>query len=98
MAALSQAGGLLWDVGVHGAAHRDLCFGGPNGRTAYGTEVTERSLVQFRADRPGLARLPTDNASHLIEPGLVADTSNSDSINARKFHKYLFYLVFRSSS
>ena len=80
---LSQAGGLLWDVGVQGAAHRDLCFGGPNGRTAYGTEVTERSLVQFRADRPGLARLPTDNASRLIEPGMVVDTTTSVSIFGR---------------
>jgi hypothetical protein len=83
LAVLSQAGGLLWDVGMQGAAHRDLCFGGPNGRTAYGTEVTERSLVQFRADRPGLARLPTDTASRLIEPGMVVDTTTSVSIFGR---------------
>ena len=52
---LSPAGELLREVGVLGAAPGKLCFGGPNSRTVYVKEVTKQRLVQFRADRPGLA-------------------------------------------
>ena len=33
----------------------NLCFGGPDGRTVYVTEVEHTRLVQFRVDQPGLA-------------------------------------------
>ncbi len=32
----------------------NLCFGGPDGKTVYVTEVEKRRLVSFRAERPGL--------------------------------------------
>ncbi|MCX6367213.1 MAG: SMP-30/gluconolactonase/LRE family protein, partial [Armatimonadetes bacterium] len=32
----------------------NICFGGPDGRTAYVTEAKQMRLVQFRVDRPGL--------------------------------------------
>jgi sugar lactone lactonase YvrE len=35
-------------------ATTNLCFGGPDGRTAYVTEVEHRRLVTFRVDRPGV--------------------------------------------
>jgi sugar lactone lactonase YvrE len=35
-------------------ATTNLCFGGPDGRTAYVTEVERRRLVTFRVDRPGV--------------------------------------------
>ena len=31
-----------------------LCFGGPDGRTVYVTEIEHRRLMPFRVDRPGL--------------------------------------------
>ena len=55
VAVLSPAGTVLREVAVPGAAPSNLCFGGPDGRTVYVTEVTRRRLVQFRVDRPGLA-------------------------------------------
>jgi len=55
VAVLSPAGELLREVGVPGAAPGKLCFGGPDSRTVYVKAVTKQRLVQFRADRPGLA-------------------------------------------
>jgi sugar lactone lactonase YvrE len=52
---LSPAGKELREIGVLGASPSNLCFGGPDGRTVYVTEVTKRRLVQFRVDKPGLA-------------------------------------------
>jgi gluconolactonase len=52
---LSPKGGVLEEVAVLGNAPSNLCFGGPDGRTVYVTEVQHRRLVQFRVDRPGLA-------------------------------------------
>ena len=40
---------------VLGMNPSNLCFGGPDGRTIYVTEVEHTRLVQFRVDRPGLA-------------------------------------------
>jgi sugar lactone lactonase YvrE len=51
---LSPAGKVLREVSVLGEAPSNLCFGGPDGRTVYVTEVKHRRLVQFRVDRPGL--------------------------------------------
>jgi len=51
---LSPQGRVLQEIDVLGANPSNICFGGPDGRTAYVTEVKELRLVQFRVDRPGL--------------------------------------------
>ena len=52
---LSPQGKVLQEIDVLGAQPSNICFGGPDGRTAYVTEVEHTRLVQFRVDRPGLA-------------------------------------------
>jgi streptogramin lyase len=52
---LSPTGKVLQEVDVLGKRPSNLCFGGPDGRTVYVTEVEHRRLVRFRVDRPGLA-------------------------------------------
>ena len=52
---VSPAGKVLREIDVLGKSPSNLCFGGPDGRTVYVTEVTKQRLVQFRVDRPGLA-------------------------------------------
>ena len=52
---VSPAGKVMREIPVLGARPSNLCFGGPDGRTVYVTEVEHRRLVQFRVDRPGLA-------------------------------------------
>ena len=52
---LSPTGKILKEVDVLGSMPSNICFGGPDGRTAYVTEVEHRRLVQFRVDRPGLS-------------------------------------------
>lgn len=52
---MSPKGEILQEIDVLGAAPSNLCFGGPDGRTVYVTEVKQTRLVQFRSDRPGLA-------------------------------------------
>jgi sugar lactone lactonase YvrE len=47
-------GKILREIDVLGSMPSNLCFGGPDGRTCYVTEVEHRRLVQFRVDRPGL--------------------------------------------
>ncbi len=54
---LSPKGKLLKEIGVLGSKPSNLCFGGPDGRTVYVTEVERSRLVKFRVDRPGLAWL-----------------------------------------
>ena len=54
---LSPAGIILREIEVLGAKPSNLCFGGPDGRTVYVTEVEHRRLVQFRVERPGQAWL-----------------------------------------
>jgi sugar lactone lactonase YvrE len=54
---LSPAGKILREIDVLGAKPSNLCFGGPDGRTVYVTEVEHRRLVHFRVERPGLAWL-----------------------------------------
>jgi sugar lactone lactonase YvrE len=51
---LSPEGEILREIEVLGPNPTNLCFGGPDGCTAYVTEAKERRLVQFRVDRPGL--------------------------------------------
>jgi sugar lactone lactonase YvrE len=51
---LSPEGKELREIDVLGDLPSNICFGGPDGRTAYVTEVKHRRLIQFRVDRPGL--------------------------------------------
>ena len=51
---LSPAGEVLKEIDILGKQPSNLCFGGPDGRTVYVTEVEHRRLVQFRVDQPGL--------------------------------------------
>lgn len=52
---LSPTGEVLKEIDVLGSKPSNICFGGPDGRTAYVTEVEHTRLVQFRVDQPGLA-------------------------------------------
>ncbi len=51
---VSPGGKVLREVDVLGKMPTNLCFGGPDGRTCYVTEVEHGRLVRFRTDRPGL--------------------------------------------
>ena len=55
VAVLSPAGKVIREIDVLGTKPSNLCFGGPDGRTVYVTEVDKQRLVQFRVDTPGLA-------------------------------------------
>jgi len=52
---LSPKAQILREIDTLGAKPSNICFGGPDGRTAYVTEMEHGRLVQFRVDRPGLA-------------------------------------------
>jgi len=52
---MSPKGEILKEIDVLGAAPSNLCFGGPDGKTIYVTEVKKQRLVSFRTDAPGLA-------------------------------------------
>ena len=52
---LSPAGEVLAEIDVLGRKPSNICFGGPDGRTAYVTEVEHRRIVSFRVERPGAA-------------------------------------------
>lgn len=52
---LSPQGEILREIDVLGTRPSNLCFGGPDGRTVYVTEVDHQRIVEFRVDRPGLA-------------------------------------------
>ena len=54
VAKVSPRGELQREINVLGAKPTNVCFGGPDGRTCYVTEVEHGRLVQFRVDRPGL--------------------------------------------
>lgn len=55
VAVVTPAGEQIREIDVLGKNPTNLCFGGPDGKTVYVTEVDQRRLVQFRVDRPGLA-------------------------------------------
>lgn len=55
VAVVSPKGEIIRKVPVLGPRPSNLCFGGPDGRTVYVTEVEHTRLVAFRTDRPGLA-------------------------------------------
>ena len=50
---LSPQGEVLQEINTLGKRPSNLCFGGPDGRTVYVTEVESTRLVAFRVDRPG---------------------------------------------
>ena len=50
---MTPEGEILREIPVLGARPSNLCFGGPDRRTIYVTEVESTRLVQFRVDRPG---------------------------------------------
>lgn len=52
---LSPKADILKEIPVLGSRPSNLCFGGPDGRTVYVTEVEFARLVRFRVDRPGRA-------------------------------------------
>lgn len=52
---MTPLGEVLKEIDVLGSKPSNLCFGGPDGRTVYVTEVDHRRLVSFRVDQPGLA-------------------------------------------
>jgi len=51
----TPAGKIPREIDVLGPNPTNVCFGGPDGRTVYVTEAKQKRIVQFRADRPGLA-------------------------------------------
>lgn len=51
---LSPKGEVLQEITLPGSKPSNLCFGGPDGRTVYVTEMENGQLVQFRVDEPGL--------------------------------------------
>lgn len=51
---LAPDGTLLREIRLPGARPSNLCFGGPDGRTMYVTEVEHQRLLRVRVDRPGL--------------------------------------------
>ena len=51
---LSPSGKVLAEIDVLGKKPSNICFGGPDGRTAYVTEVEHTRIVSFRVERPGL--------------------------------------------
>jgi sugar lactone lactonase YvrE len=55
VAKVSPQGEILREIDVLGARPSNICFGGPDGRTAYVTEVEHTRLVRFRVERPGLS-------------------------------------------
>ncbi len=54
VAVVNPKGEVVREIDVLGSKPSNLCFGGPDGRTVYVTEVEHTRLVQFRVDRPGL--------------------------------------------
>ncbi len=46
-------GNIRREIGVLGSKPSNLCFGGPDGRTVYVTEMENKRLVRFRVEVPG---------------------------------------------
>jgi sugar lactone lactonase YvrE len=51
---LSPAGKILREISLPGKRPSNICFGGPDGCTAYVTEVEFTRILSFRVDQPGL--------------------------------------------
>lgn len=54
VAVVSPEGKVLREIDVLGKQPSNICFGGPDGRTAYVTEVEHTRVVKFRVEKPGL--------------------------------------------
>jgi sugar lactone lactonase YvrE len=54
VAVVSPEGKTVREIDVLGKQPSNICFGGPDGRTAYVTEVEHTRLVRFRVEKPGL--------------------------------------------
>ncbi len=52
---LSPRGEILQEINILGSRPSNLCFGGPDGKTIYVTEVEHTRLVKFRVDESGAA-------------------------------------------
>jgi gluconolactonase len=50
---LSPEGEIVRQIDVLGKSPSNVCFGGPDGRTVFVTEVEKKRLVSFRSDTPG---------------------------------------------
>jgi gluconolactonase len=55
VAVLSPQGEVLREIDVLGARPSNICFGGPDGKTVYVTEVEHQRVVSFRVETPGLS-------------------------------------------
>ncbi len=55
VAVVTPDGKEVREIDVLGKQPSNLCFGGPDGRTVYVTEVEHTRIVRFRVDKPGLA-------------------------------------------
>ena len=55
VAILNPKGEVIREIDVLGSEPSNLCFGGPDGKTVYVTEVEHTRIVQFRTDTPGAA-------------------------------------------
>ncbi|MDZ4288107.1 MAG: SMP-30/gluconolactonase/LRE family protein [Prosthecobacter sp.] len=66
---MTPKGEVLQEIAVLGANPSNVCFGGPDGRTVYVTEMEKRRVVQFRVDKPGLEwKRMKDRQAALDEP------------------------------
>lgn len=80
---LSPQGRILREISVPGAKPSNITFGGPDGRTAYVTEVVQGRLLQFRVDRPGLEwqraqRHKANAAAAAMPPPAAADSVSAE--------------------
>lgn len=55
---MSPGGEILRSIELPGSMPSNLCFGGPDGRTVYITEVEHQRILRFRTERPGRSRKP----------------------------------------
>jgi gluconolactonase len=54
VAVVTPDGKVAREIEVLGKSPTNICFGGPDGRTAYVTEAEHCRLIQFRVEKPGL--------------------------------------------
>jgi sugar lactone lactonase YvrE len=50
---LSPFGEIIREIDVLGKSPTNICFGGPDGRTAYVTEADQKRVIKFRVEFPG---------------------------------------------
>lgn len=84
---MTPKGKILREIDVLGAMPSNLCFGGPDGKTVYVTEVEHTRVVTFRADRPGLSWQRWQGAgsnaeTETVDLFIVAGQSNAVGFDA----------------